>query len=141
MENKYYLNTDKDIKFKTKLKVGEVVIVDYTNYKLNYRNYYISVVKDIIIDEKNNIYKCRLDNFNIDFILYNKIPFSVIAANYSNDIETGNVYKIEDYKNELEIEIEYLHLHYSSFIDGIKKRYKVLVEALLLQYNNINNKK
>lgn len=130
MENKIYANTDNDTEFKTRLKVGEVVIVDYFNSRLSYRRKYVSVVKDITIDKDKHIYKCRLDNFNIDFELRNQVPWDKISAVYNKENTVSYVYKIEDYERQINSKLYYISLH---TIYDIQKDYKVLIEAMKLQ--------
>ena len=132
MENKIYANTDNDTEFKTRLKVGEVVIVDFCNIKLSYNRNYISVMKDIVIDKENNIYTCRLDNFNIDFELFHQVPWNKTSAYYDNSEENiyAYVYKIEDYELHLNSKLYCINLH---TIYDIQRDYKALIEAMKLK--------
>lgn len=127
MENKCYKNTNNNTGFTTNLQVGEVVIVVYTDARLNYNRHYVSVVKDIVIDKENNIYQCRIDNFNIDFELY-----GYTSAVYDNSDENiyAYIYKIEDYEQHLNSKSYYINLH---SIYDVQKDYKVLIEAMKLK--------
>lgn len=132
MENKIYANTDNNTEFKTRLKVGEVVIVNFCNIKLSYNRNYISIVKDIVIDKENNVYTCRLDNFNIDFELFHQVPWDKTSAYYDNSEENiyAYVYKIEDYERHLNSKLYYINLH---TVYDIQKDYKALIEAMKLK--------
>lgn len=133
MKNKYYLNTNNDTEFKTRLKIGEVVIVDFCNIKLNYNRNYISIVKDIVIDKENNVYTCRLDNFNIDFELFHQVPHSINSGGYidtQNKIYS-NIYKIEDFEKHIQVRNSFNHTKQSLLM--IIDDYKVLIEAMKLQ--------
>lgn len=130
IENIYAVDPYINEEFKTRLKVGEVVIVFYADYRLMYRRYYVSIVKDITIDKENHIYTCRLDNFNIDFNLCHQVPSQYKSADYSNIEETisSYVYKTEDF--EKDINFKTCHKYYN---DDTIASYKVLTEALKLQ--------
>lgn len=133
MENKIYANTDNNTEFKTRLKVGEVVIVEYDDYILNYHRNYISVVKDIVIDKENNFYTCRLDNFNIDFELFHQVPHSINSGGCI-DIQNkiySNIYKIEDFEKHIQIRNNFNHTKQSLLV--IIDYYKVLIEAMKLK--------
>ena len=132
MENNYCVDPNESTEFKTRLKVGEVVIVDFCNIKLSYNINYISIVKDIVIDKENDVYTCRLDNFNIDFELFHQVPWDKTSAYYDNSEENiyAYVYKIEDYERHLNSKLYYINLH---TIYDIQKDYKALVEAMKLK--------
>ena len=133
MENKIYANTDNNTEFKTRLKVGEVDIVDFCNIKLSYNRNYISIVKDIVIDKVNNVYTCRLDNFNIDFELFHQVPHSINSGGY---IDTQNkiysyIYKIEDFEEHIQVRNSFNHTKQSLLM--IIDDYKALIEAIKLK--------
>lgn len=133
MENNYAVAPNEIIEFQTRLSIGEVVIVDFCNIKLGYYEYYISVVKDIVIDKENNVYTCRLDNFNIDFQIFHQVPYSINSGAYI-DIQNKKyfyIYKIEDFEKLIQIRHGFQHTKKSLLIT--LDYYKALVEAMKLK--------
>ena len=133
MENKYCVDPNESTEFKTRLNIGEVIVVDFCNSKLGYNRHYVSVVKDITIDKENHIYTCRLDNFNIDFELFHQVPHSINSGGY---IDTQNkiysyIYKIEDFEKLIQVRSGFHHTKKSLLI--ILDSYKIFIEAMKLK--------
>lgn len=129
MENNYenYSNFNEVREFKTNLKTGEIVIVDYKNVRLGYNQQYVSIVKNITINEQNHIYTCKLDNFNIDFELYNStISCSIISASYTKEDIYAYIYTIEDYKLAI-------NHYFNKHTDNLKNYKRILKEAIKLK--------
>lgn len=131
MENKYCVDPNKNTEFKTRLQVGEVVIVDFCNIKLGYNRNYISVVKDIVIDKENNIYTCRLDNFNIDFQLFHQVSLNSGAYIDTQNKIYSYIYKIEDFEKHIQVRNTFHHTKQSLLM--IIDDYKALIEAMKLK--------
>ncbi len=129
MENNYenYSNFNEVREFKTNLKTGDIVIVDYKNVRLGYNQQYVSIVKNITINEQNHIYTCKLDNFNIDFELYNStISCSIISASYAKEDIYAYIYTIEDYKLAI-------NHYFNKHTDNLKNYKRILKEAIKLK--------
>lgn len=135
MENNYCVDPNESTEFKTRLQVGEVIIVDFCNIKLNYNRNYVSVVKDIVIDNEKHIYKCRLDNFNIEFDLRHQVPWDKTSAAYGNSEENiyAYVYKIEDFERHINDVRYYTDKNSLYGLSRIIKKYQALVEAMKLK--------
>lgn len=139
-------------KFYNPLKIDDVVIVDYKSSNPKYHKYYVDIVKNIKQNNINHI--CRLNTFNFDFELINKIDSNLefSAIQYNSGIYTTTtskklmnnghqfdaiVYSIDEFKQLLQYRdnIDKNFLYISDYEDLIKM-YKVLVEAIELQNKN-----
>lgn len=124
--------------FKTRLQIGNVVIVDYCNSKLNYSRKYTSIVKDITMDIYKDIYTCRLNNFNMDFQLINQTDAYIHAASYDNKEEKifCNVYTIEYFENRINRKNDIYRMYEENnaiYLNDIIKDYQILIEAIKLE--------
>lgn len=135
-----------NLNFYNPLKVGDIVIVYFYNYKLQYKRHYIDTIKKISLTDKT----CRINTFNIDFGLTNyhanpiniQPDWSAVAYTTNEDIF---LFTLEQY---LKLQKDYLNFHINYNKNNSTALVNksdmncilVLLEAMELQNKkNINN--